>query len=156
MMKIIARILILVLLPVSLFSQSAMDILKSDLGKNLGICLACNMEVFEKMMTRTEIFMDDTVYHACGLGCAATIMQGKTVKEIKSVDFKTFKLIDAKKAWFVVGSVIIPVRAMLPAFSFSSKDDAENFAKIYGGRLFDYKGMIDFVKKISEERKKRK
>ena len=52
-------------------------------------------DVFEKMMTSVEILVDDTVYHACGIGGATAIMEGKNVKDVKVVDFKTFKLVDA-------------------------------------------------------------
>ncbi len=152
-MKIKILILVLVLLfPVSIFAQ--MDILKPDLGKKLGICSACGMDVFEKMMTRVEIAVEDTIYHACGIGCATAIMEGKNVKDVKVIDFKTFKLVDARKSWFVVGSVISPVRAMLPEFSFASKKEADEFTKIYGGKVLDYQGMFDLAKKIREERKK--
>ncbi|CUT03213.1 nitrous oxide reductase accessory protein NosL [Candidatus Chrysopegis kryptomonas] len=153
-MKIKILILALLLLPASIFAQSMMDILKPDLGKKLGTCSVCGMDVFEKMMTRVEIEVADTVYHACGIGCATAIMEGKNVKDVKVVDFKTFKLVDAKKSWFVVGSVISPVRAMLPEFSFASKKEADEFAKIYGGKVLDYQSMFDLAKKIREERKK--
>ncbi len=151
----ILTLIILSLLPFLVFSQTSADLLKPDLGRKLGVCSVCGMEVFEKMMTRVEISVDDTVYHACGIGCATAIMEGKNVKGIKVIDFKTFKLVDAKKSWFVVGSVISPVRAMLPEFSFKNKNEADEFSKIYGGRVLDYQTMFDLAKKIREERKKR-
>ncbi len=140
--------------PLFSFGQSPLDYLKPEFGRKIGVCSICNMDVFEKMMTRVEILADDTVYHACGIGCASAIMEGKNVKDVKVVDFKNLKLIDAKKAWFVTGSVVLPARAMLPEFSFSSKEDAEKFSKLYGGYVFDYQGMLNVAKKIREERKK--
>jgi len=154
MMKISKILALIIILSVSLFSQSAMDMLKPELGQKLGVCSVCNMDVFEKMMTRVEISVDDTIYHACGIGCATAIMEGKNVKDIKVIDFKTFRLIDAKKAWFVTGSVILPARAMLPEFSFSSESEAKSFVRIYGGYVFDYPGLVSLAKKIREERKK--
>lgn len=154
MVKILKILILMIGLPALIFSQSAMDMLKPNLGEKLGVCSACNMEVFEKMMTRVEILTEDTIYHACGIGCATAIMEGKKVKNVKVVDFKTFKLIDAKKAWFVTGSVILPARAMLPEFSFSSENEAKNFVQVYGGYVFDYSGIVSLAKKIREERKK--
>lgn len=142
------KIIVLILLPIAIFAQSEVDILKPDLGKKLGICSVCGMEVFEKMMTRVEISVDTSVYHACGIGCASVIIgeHERNVKDVKVIDFKTFKLIDAKKAWFVVGGVILPVRAMLPEFSFSSKKEADNFVKVYGGHVLKYEEMIELAK----------
>jgi nitrous oxide reductase accessory protein NosL len=153
--KIFAISILIFLIPLVVFGQSALDYLKPDFGRKIGVCSVCNMDVFEKMMTRVEIWVDDTVYHACGIGCATAIMEGKSVKDVEVVDFKTFKLVDAKKAWFITGSVISPARAMLPEFSFSSKADAESFSKLYGGHIFRYQEMIDLAKKIRKEREKK-
>lgn len=139
----------------NIYAQRSTEILKPELGKKLGVCSACGMEVFEKMMTRVEISVDDSIYHACGIGCALAIMEGKNVKLVKVIDFKTFKLIDAKDSYFVVGSVISPVRAMLPEFSFAKKDDANNFVKIYGGQVLNYDSMVELAGKVKEERMKK-
>ncbi len=139
----------------NIYAQRGIELLKPDLGKKFGVCGACGMEVFEKMMTRVEILIDDSTYHACGIGCALTIMEGKNAKSVKVVDFKTFKLIDAKNSYFVVGSVISPVRAMLPEFSFANGGDANDFVKLYGGRVLDYNSMIDLAKRIKEEKTKK-
>ena len=113
------------------------------------------MDGFEKMMTSVDILVDDTVFHACGIGCATAIMEGMNVKDVKVVDFITFKLVDAKKAWVVTGSVISPARAMMPEISFSSKEDAESFSNLYGGHIFSYQEIIDLAKKIRKEREKK-
>ncbi|MFN3135207.1 MAG: nitrous oxide reductase accessory protein NosL [Candidatus Kryptonium sp.] len=153
--KIFLVLILVFLFPSFSFGQSPLDYLKPDFGRKIGVCSVCNMDVFEKMMTRVEILVDDTVYHACGIGCATAIMNGKNVKDVKVVDFKTFKLIDAKDAWFVTGSVVLPARAMLPEFSFSSKKEAESFLKLYGGYIFNYQEMLDLAKKIRKEREKK-
>ncbi len=151
----ILKALVLILLPIAIFAQSEIDMLKPDLGKRIGICNVCGMEVFEKMMTRVEVSIDTLVYHACGIGCATAIIDEhrQNVKDVKVIDFKTFKLIDAKKASFVVGSVISPVRAMLPEFSFLNKKDADDFVKIYGGRILKYEEMTDIARKIRKAKK---
>lgn len=108
----ILKAIVLFLLPMAIFTQSEVDMLKPDLGKKIGICNVCGMEVFEKMMTRVEILVDTTVYHACGIGCATEIIDehSQDVKDVKAINFKTLKLVDARKSSFVVGSVISPVR----------------------------------------------
>jgi len=152
MLRKISIITLLILVSLNLYSQRASELLKPDLGKKLGICGVCGMEVFEKMITRVEISVDDSIYHACGIGCALAITEGKDVKSVKVIDFKTLKLIDAKGSYFVVGSVISPVRAMLPEFSFAKKSDADDFVKLYGGRVLDYNGMVELARKVKKER----
>ncbi len=151
----ILKFTILIFLPLSILAQAKteMDLLRPDLGKKVGVCEVCGMDVFEKMMTRVEILIDDTVYHACGISCATAIMEGKQVKDIKVIDFKTFKQVDARKSWFVTGSVVLPARAMLPVFSFSSKKSADEFVKVYGGHVLDYQQMLKIAKSIREKRK---
>jgi len=153
----VRKILILALAILTSFSyaQIGSETLKPNLGKKLGVCNVCGMEVFEKMMTRVEILIDDSIYHACGIGCALTLMEGKNVKSVKVIDFKTFKLVDAKNSYFVVGSVILPARAMLLEFSFAKRSDANDFVKLYGGQVLDYNGMIELARKVKEERMKK-
>jgi nitrous oxide reductase accessory protein NosL len=151
----ILKVIVLILLPMEIFAQSAVDMLKPDLSKKIGICSVCGMEVFEKMMTRVEILVDTAVYHACGIGCATVIIDehNTDIKDIKVIDFKTFKLVNARKVLFVIGSVITPVRAMLPEFSFSKKKDAEDFVKIYGGRILNYEEMTKLAREIRKAKK---
>lgn len=131
---------------------AAGDMLKPELGTKIGSCRVCGMDVYGKMLTRVEITVDDSVYHACGLGCAVTIMRDKNVHAIKVVDFSTGKLVNAKESHYVIDSNLVPARAMLPEFAFQNRSDAEAFVKIHSGRILDYDEMVDLAAKIHAER----
>jgi nitrous oxide reductase accessory protein NosL len=136
------------------FSQSGQDALRPDLGEKVGTCDACGMEVFDKMLTKVEITADDNTFFACGMGCAFGMTEGKTVASMKVVDFNTVTQIDAEKAFYVTGSIIIPVRAMMPVFVFGSRDEAGLFVEKYGGTIHEFDQLRELAIKIREERRR--
>jgi hypothetical protein len=77
MFRKILIVLCFALTSLNIYAQRSAEILKPELGKKLGVCSACGMEVFEKMMTRVEISVDDSIYHVCGIRCALTINGGE-------------------------------------------------------------------------------
>ncbi len=127
-------------------------ILKPDLGGVAGTCNVCGMEVYERMLTRMDIVIDDSVYHACGFGCAAALMKGKNVGAVRVVDFAAGEMANARESYFVVASNVVPARAMLPELSFRHKGDAEAFVKVHGGRVLDFTEMADLGGRIHSER----
>lgn len=112
------------------------------------------MDVFERMLTKVEVVTADSILYACGLGCAAALSEGKSPSSTKVVNFTTLTMVDMESAWYVTGSIIAPVRAMMPVFVFANKKDAEAFAGKYSGQVRDSRGMSALVEKIREERKK--
>ena len=152
-MKMILFIISLILLFTSTtFSQQAQDALRPDLGDKLGTCDACGMDVFERMLTRVEITTDDETFYACGMGCAFGMTKEKEGASMKVVDFTTMSLIEAEHALYITGSLLTPVRAMMPVFAFGSNDDAEAFVNKYGGTVHGYVPFKEFVLTIREER----
>lgn len=85
---------------------------------------------------------------------AAALSEGKSPSSTKVVDFTTLTMVDMESAWYVAGSIIAPVRAMMPVFAFANKKDAEAFAGKYAGHVRDYRAMSALVGKFREERKK--
>jgi len=136
------------------FSQPASGQLRPNLGEKIGVCRPCGMDVFERMLTKVEIVMADSVFHTCGLGCAAAMTEGKSPSSTRVVDFSTLTMVNMESAWYVAGSIIAPVRAMMPVFAFANKKDAEAFAAAYGGHATEYGTMKLLVEKIRQERKK--
>ena len=53
--KIFAISILIFLIPLVALGQSALDYLKPDFGRKIGVCSVCNMDVFEKMMTSVSI-----------------------------------------------------------------------------------------------------
>jgi nitrous oxide reductase accessory protein NosL len=73
---------------------------------------------------------------------------------MKVVDFKTVSQIDAEKALYVTGSVLIPVRAMMPVFAFGSSEEAALFVEKYGGVIHSFGQLRELSIRIREERKR--
>lgn len=63
-------------------------------------------------------------------------------EDIKVVDAKTEKLIDAKKAFYVIGSKAKGTMSMVSKLAFENKADANNFIKEYGGKLSTFQEAI--------------
>ena len=134
------------------FSQQAQEVLRPHLGEKVGTCNACGMDVFEKMLTKVEITADDDTLYACGIGCAFGMTEGKDVTSMKVVNFTNVSMIEAQEAYYVTGSRLTPVRAMMPVFVFGSDKDAEEFVNKYGGTIYDYIQFKELTMRIRGER----
>jgi copper chaperone NosL len=102
-------------------------------------CSNCGMsrERFDASRMVIE-FTDGTVAAVCSIRCAADEMTrnaGKTPKSIKVADFNGRQLIDAEKAFWVIGGTRPGVMSMVGKWAFGKKEDAETFMKTNGGRL---------------------
>jgi nitrous oxide reductase accessory protein NosL len=136
------------------FTQQAQEMLRPDLGERVGTCDACGMDVFDNMLTKVEITADGETFFACGMGCAFAMTEGKRDVSMKVVDFNTVSMIDAAKAYYVTGSLLTPVRAMMPLFVFATENEAMSFMEKYGGIVHDYGGLEQLAKRIREERRR--
>lgn len=67
----------------------------------------------------------------------------KTVKSVKVGDYNTKKLIDAKKAYWVIGGDVLGVMTSNPKWAFEKKEDAQAFIKQHGGELASYETALD-------------
>jgi nitrous oxide reductase accessory protein NosL len=154
-MKILRFIFLLIcMIPYIAVSQPGQDALRPDLGERVGTCDACGMDVFDKMLTKVEITLDNSTFFACGMGCAFGMTEGKSITAMKVVDFNSVSQIDAEKASYVTGSILIPVRAMMPVFAFGSSEEAALFVKKYGGTIHSFGQLRELSIRIREERKR--
>ncbi len=131
-------------------------------------CKYCGMDREKLAHSRMYIEYDDgTIVGTCSLHCAAidlAINIDKTPKAIWVGDYNTKKLIDAEKAFWVVGGSKMGVMTKRAKWAFEKKEDAEKFIKENGGNLstFDevmtagYEDMYQDTKMIREKRKKMK
>ena len=128
-------------------------------------CTYCGMDREKFAQSRVLIEYDDgTSLGACSLHCAAVDLANnidKTPKFIGVGDYYSKKLVDAEKAFWVVGGSKQGVMTANPKWAFASKQDAEKFLKENGGALanFDeaisaaYNDMYRDTKQIRERRK---
>jgi copper chaperone NosL len=154
-----------VLAAVVAFGVLAMTVFAQDDIKQSPSCKYCGMDRQKFDFSRMMIEYDDgTSTGVCSLHCAAIELSlniDKTPKAIKVGDFGTKNLIDAEKAFWVVGGTKPGVMTKRGKWAFEKKDDAEAFIKSNGGALiaFDdviktaYTDMYEDTKMIREKRK---
>jgi copper chaperone NosL len=155
---------LLVFLTMSCFSYAA-DL--TDIEKHHS-CTQCGMDREKFAQSRILIEYDDgTSLGACSLHCAAVDLANtidKTPMYIGVGDYYSKQLIDAEKAFWVVGGGKPGVMTATPKWAFASRLDADKFLKENGGTLanFDeaisaaYKDMYRDTKQIRERRKMKK
>ena len=157
---VLAAVLVFVVLAMVAFAQE--DIKQSP------NCKYCGMDRQKFDFSRMLIEYDDgTSMGVCSLHCAAVELAlniDKTPKAIKVGDFSTKSLVDAEKAFWVVGGSKPGVMTKQGKWAFEKKVDADAFIKTNGGALasFDevikaaYTDMYDDTKMIREKRKMKK
>ncbi|MCK9337311.1 MAG: nitrous oxide reductase accessory protein NosL [Arcobacteraceae bacterium] len=122
-------------------------------------CPNCGMHLPKFYKTNHAVKLSDgTNRQYCSLYCLVeemelTVLKGKhdSIKEILVVDVATLKFIDAKKAYYVVGSTVKGTMTMTSKYAFAKIEDAIAFEQTYGGEVksFDeaYKiAFMDFAK----------
>jgi nitrous oxide reductase accessory protein NosL len=128
-------------------------------------CKYCGMNLEKFAFARVVIDYDDgSSVGLCSVHCAAVDMANnldKAPKSIKVGDYGTRELIDAEKAFWVIGGSKPGVMTKQAKWAFAKKDAAEKFIKENGGKLatFDtvmkaaYEDMYQDTKMIREKRK---
>lgn len=128
-------------------------------------CKYCGMDREKFAHSRIYIEYDDgTTEGTCSVHCAAIDLAlniDKTPKAIWVGDYNTKKLIDAEKAFWVIGGSKTGVMTKRAKWAFGKKEDAEKFISENGGNLavFDealksaYEDMYQDTKMIREKRK---
>ena len=128
-------------------------------------CMYCGMDRGTYDFSRMMIEYDDgTTLPFCSIHCAAVDLANKidkTPKVIKVGDFNSKNLIDAEKAFWVVGGSKQGVMSKRGKWAFENKSDAENFIKVNQGSLatfedtmkMAYEDMYDDTRAIRERRK---
>jgi copper chaperone NosL len=148
-----------------MFGMLAMTAVAQDDTKLSPSCKYCGMDRQKFDFSRMLIEYDDgTSTGVCSLHCAAVELamnMDKTPKSIKVADLGTKNLIDAEKAYWVIGGSKLGVMTRRGKWAFEKKDDAEAFIKTNAGLLtsFDdvikasYMEMYEDSKMIRDKRK---
>jgi len=137
---------------------------QDDIGK-FPSCKFCGMDREKFAHSRMLIDYDDgTAEGTCSLHCAAIdliLKIDKTPKGIRVGDYGTKSLIDAEKAYWIIGGSKMGVMTKRAKWAFEKKGDAEKFLKEYGGKLGSFEEAIkaayddiyEDTKMIREKRK---
>jgi hypothetical protein len=128
-------------------------------------CLHCGMDRTKFAHSRVFVAYDDgTNVGTCSIHCLAidlAVNIDKTPSAIEVGDFNGKKLIDAEKAFWVIGGNKPGVMSKQAKWAFEKQEDAEKFISENGGSLtnFDeamkaaYASMYADVQMIREKRK---
>ena len=105
-------------------------------GKNAGYCANCGMDLVMFYRTSHAAKVDGKQKQFCSLHCLAeTIRSKKRIDGIKVVDAKSLRWIDAKKAYYVVGSSMPGTMSKISKYAFKNYSDAREFQEIKGGKI---------------------
>ena len=128
---------------VSVFALDAVEAPKS--------CKLCGMDrtyfAHSRMLTT---YADGGTLGSCSLHCAATDLKknpGRKVKSLQVADLNTKKLIDARKATWVIGGKKSGVMTNVPKWAFAKKSDAEKFTKEQGGTVASFDEALALAEK---------
>jgi len=158
------RWLVFVLAALILSLSAGFCLAQDDVAKQAS-CKYCGMDrktfAHSRMLVTYE---DGSSMGTCSLHCTAIELAlniDKTPRSIEVGDFKTKKLIDAEKAFWVIGGSKPGVMSKRAKWAFESKADADAFIKENGGMpaSFDeaikasYEDMYADTKMIREKRK---
>jgi hypothetical protein len=142
--------------------------LAQDDMKEITECLYCGMDRAKFAHSRMLVeYEDGTREGMCSLHCAAIDLAANidmTPKTINVGDYVTKKLIDAEKAFWVIGGSKTGVMTKRAKWAFEKKEAAEKFVKENGGNIstFDealkaaYEDMYADIKMIRDRRKMKK
>lgn len=137
----------------------------SEDTKTYPSCPQCGMDREKFSHSRMLIeYEDGTVFGACSLHCAAVelaVKIDKTPKMISVGDFNTKELVDAEKAYWVIGGSKSGVMTKRAKWAFEKRAHAKKFIEDNGGTLatFEqaikaaYEDMYQDTKMIREKRK---
>ena len=131
-------------------------------------CKYCGMDREKFAHSRIFIqYQNGTTEGACSLHCAAiefALNIDKTPLSITVGNYNTKNLIDAEKAFWIIGGSKMGVMTKRAKWAFENKEDAERFTRENGGELakFEqaiqaaYQDMYEDTKMIRDRRKMRK
>ena len=118
-------------------------LVKSGSAKNF--CNVCGMHLskFYKTNHTTE-FKNGHKEQYCSLRCQSVIHKEhkEKINTIKVVDTNSLKFIDAKKAFYVVGSSKKGTMSSISKYAFLTKKEAKKFQSKFGGKIHNFKETI--------------
>jgi hypothetical protein len=110
-------------------------------GKTKMFCPECGMTLPMFYKTNHAATVDGKVKQYCSLYCIVEdTKKGSKLTDVKVVDVKSLKFINADKAFYVVGSGKKGTMTMVSKYAFANQVDADAFAKDNGGKVTDYAG----------------
>jgi len=125
-------------------------------GKSKIFCAVCGMTLPMFYKTNHAANVHGHTEQFCSIHCLAKSMNNNIdVKNPQVVNNETLKFMDAKKAWYVVGSKKAGTMSAVSKYAFEHKEKAEAFKKAFGGKVMNYDTTLTLVKKGLESESKK-
>lgn len=161
----LVMIMLMTGLNISLWFFGNSPALSQEDVKKHASCPYCGMDREKFAHSRMLIeYEDGSTSGTCSLHCAAielTLNIDKTPRTIRAGDYNNKTLIDAEKAFWVIGGSKMGVMTKRAKWAFEKREEAEKFINEFGGKFspFDeaikaaYEDMYQDTKMIRERRK---
>ncbi|MFT7005073.1 MAG: copper chaperone NosL [Sulfurimonas sp.] len=112
-------------------------------------CPVCGMNL--KMFYKTSYtakLLNKTQRQYCSMRCLVADMKeyGIDLNSIQVVDASTQKIIDAKSAFYVLGSKVNGTMSQTSKLAFASEDEAVKFVKNYRGKIVSFDEALNSAK----------
>lgn len=113
-------------------------------GKDKRYCARCGMDLVMFYKTSHAAEHNGKKFQYCSIHCLAEHMDsGTNLEDIKVVDTVSLKLIDAKKAYYVVGSKVRGTMSRVSKYAFLNENDAKEFQAENGGEIMDFNAALE-------------
>jgi len=118
-------------------------------GKEKKFCPVCGMNLPMFYKTNHAAVVDGKRKQYCSIHCLIEDKEHNHahLKNIQVVDTNSLKFIDASKAYYVVGSKKKGTMSMVSKYAFAKKEDAQKFAKEFGGQVMSFQEAYQEAKK---------
>ena len=111
-------------------------------------CINCGMNLPMFYKTNHASTVEGKAKQYCSIHCLAKdINEGIKVENIKVIDTNSLGFIDAKNAWYVLGSKKKGTMSKVSKYAFSTQEAAAVFAKDNGGRVGRFEDALSLAKK---------
>ncbi|MCS7262577.1 MAG: DeoR family transcriptional regulator [Aquificaceae bacterium] len=117
--------------------------------ESIHACAYCTKPV-EKRLEFTYRLKSGKLIKACCAHCGLLLYRNLKEEEMQTCmtwDFIGSKPINCFSAWYVVGSSATPC-CFPSAIAFMSREEAEKFAKGFGGMVLDFEDALESVEKL--------
>lgn len=109
-------------------------------------CPLCsmNLKMYHQTNNRLTLLNGSTI-QTCSIFCAAQIYEKKAteIEQWEVIDFSGKEFIDAKKAFWVIGSDVPGVMTAVGKIAFSSREEARKFQEVHSGTLGTFQDAFD-------------
>ena len=118
-------------------------------NKTKKFCPICGMTLPMFYKTNHSATHNHETKQYCSIHCVVedSEINKSDLKDIKVVDVKSLKFINASEAFYVVGSKKKGTMSMISKYAFADIKDASKFAKDNGGKVMDYNAAYAEAKK---------